>query len=63
MNTLEHIRIEITKAQDALAEARDSLLRVRRSRDADTIIDALRRSAAHLSQAVTGCERLKEGIL
>ena len=63
MSTLEHIRIEIIKAQDALAEARDTLLRLRRTDDADQVTAMLRRAATHVAQAVDGCQRLKEGAI
>ena len=63
MSTLEHIRIEIIKAQDALTEARDALLRIRRTAEADHVTVSLRRAIAHVSHAVDGCRRLKEGAV
>lgn len=63
MNTLEHIRMEIIKAQDALAEARDALLRLRRTGEVDHVTVALRRAGQHIAQAVEACARVRDGIV
>ena len=63
MNTLEHIRMEIIKAQDALVEARDALLRLRRTGDVDIVNASLRRAGQHVTQAVEACVRVRDGIV
>ena len=63
MNTFEQIRVEIIQAEEALAEARAALLRVRHARDTERIVSALSRASEHVGRAVDRCERILEGIV
>jgi hypothetical protein len=55
MSSVEFIQIQILKAEDALAEARDALLQIRRPADAKRVLEHLLRAADYIEQAVDGC--------
>jgi hypothetical protein len=61
MSSFEFIRIEIMRAQDALVDARDALLRVRHARETAEIINSLRRAIDCIDHAIGGCERVRGG--
>ena len=55
MSSVEFIQIQILKAEDALAEARDALLRIREPADAKRVLEHLLRAADYIEQAIDGC--------
>ena len=55
MSSVEFIQIQILKAEDALAEARDALLRIRGPADAKRVLERLLRAADYIEQTVDGC--------
>ena len=55
MSSVEFIHIQILKAEDALAEARDALLRICLPADARRVLEHLLRAADYIEQAVDGC--------
>ena len=63
MNPFEQIRVEIIQAQEALADAREQLMRVRHARETERIVEALRRAGDHVRRAVERCERVREDKL
>jgi len=55
MSGVEFIQIQILKAQDALTEARDALLRIREPDDTRRVLEHLVRAADYVEQAMEGC--------
>jgi hypothetical protein len=53
--SVEFIQIQILKAQGALAEARDELLRIRGPEDARRVLEHLLRAVGYIERAVDGC--------
>ena len=55
MSSVEFLHIQIVKAEHALSEARDALLRIRGPADARRVLEHLLRAADYIEKAVDGC--------